>query len=516
MEEGRFGPSLLVPHPHSPFPGIGGLLVKSLDHQFDPERRLDRTDQTSEQEDFPVVETPAECRAVVFLQYFPIAQDAVGEDVGRFGVPSLAAPHFAPQPGEKGPVGQVENLVAVSEAFEQPDDLQPRADQGLRFDAAVEQAPRHEPVVVGRVAERDDVGDVGTILDREDLVLGVVERFVEAQLEAFDRRPGEHLVPGPAETAVAQQVRNDRHAVVVPGHDPAVAHGIDTGAGRFAASGALLEEIREGDAVLADSALGELLQVLGNDPVVGVHEHHEFAPGLVEPQVPCCTDSAVGAVEDPDAPVLCRVAVADRLAVVRAAVVDEQQFEVRHGLSQNALDAGRQVLFRVEDRDDDRNKHGVAGVVSVFGWQRVGSRLREMAVEPFFASGAMRAEALQIALLIDLAVVACGFAVVEVEGDSLEFDPPLPDPAVTQPEPEFGILESPPFESFVEAVDPDQVIAPDAHVAASGVVLGGQRTVQACGKGVAHGIAPAGDPLAPGRQCTAGVVAVEELLGPGG
>lgn len=113
---------------------------------------------------------------------------------------------------------------------------------------------------------------------------------------AFDRGAREHFVAGPAEAVSAQQLRQYGHAGFPAARDPAIRYRINPGVsvGIPAACGTLFEQVREGDSVLSDIAVGELPEVIRSDPVVGVHEDHESPRALNQSRGFGCADTAVG------------------------------------------------------------------------------------------------------------------------------------------------------------------------------------------------------------------------------
>ena len=153
----------------------------------------------------------------------------------------------------------------------------------------------------------------------------------------------------------AQQLRQYGHAGFPAARDPAIRYRINPGVsvGIPAACGTLFEQVREGDSVLSDIAVGELPEVIRSDPVVGVHEDHEFAPCVVQSEISGCADTAVGDVEYADAFVLFSVTVADCSRTVGRSVVDEQQLEVGHALRENAPDTFIEVLRCIIDGGDN-------------------------------------------------------------------------------------------------------------------------------------------------------------------
>ena len=90
-----------------------------------------------------------------------------------------------------------------------------------------------------------------------------------------------------------------------------------------------------------------------SDPVVGVHEDHEFAPCVVQSEISGRADAAVGDMEYADAFVLFSVTVADCARTVGRSVVDEQQLEIGHALQENASDAFIEVFLCIVDGGDD-------------------------------------------------------------------------------------------------------------------------------------------------------------------
>jgi len=196
---------------------------------------------------------------------------------------------------------------------------------------------------------------MGAVLGREYLVFGVSDAAVETQAMAFDRGAREHFVAGPAEAVSAQQLRQYGHAGFPAARDPAIRYRINPGVsvGIPAACGTLFEQVREGDSVLSDIAVGELPEVIRSDPVVGVHEDHEFAPCVVQSEISGCADTAVGDVEYADAFVLFSVTVADCSRTVGRSVVDEQQLEIGHALRENAPDTFIEVLRCIIDGGDN-------------------------------------------------------------------------------------------------------------------------------------------------------------------
>ena len=224
----------------------------------------------------------------------------------------------------------------------------------------MEQAARHEPVAVGGVAVAHQVGDVAAVAGREYLVFGVAEALVEAQSQPFDRRPRKQLVPGPSETANPQQLGHDLHAGRMPllRRDAPVGHGVLPYAFTAAVRRPFLDEVREDDAVLADAAVAELLQVVRGEGVVRIDEDHKLAACPVEPRVAGPADAPVRTVEDAHPRVARRMAVADLARAVGAPVVYEQQLEVAHRLAEDAFDARVEVFFDLVDRDYDGYQHG--------------------------------------------------------------------------------------------------------------------------------------------------------------
>ena len=105
----------------------------------------------------------------------------------------------------------------------------------------------------------------------------------------------------------------------------------------------------------------ELAEHGGVGPIVGVGMDGVEAGGVLNTVLACRGNTAVVFVKDFYTGVLTGVEVADGAAVVGAAVVDEDEFEVCIGLSQEAVDATVQVALGFVDGDDDADAGGAHG-----------------------------------------------------------------------------------------------------------------------------------------------------------
>ena len=90
--------------------------------------------------------------------------------------------------------------------------------------------------------------------------------------------------------------------------------------------------------------------------VVGVDEHQVLAAGRLRPSVAGRAQARVGLPDDLDPPIPADVRLHDVDAPVRRSVVDQDDLELRVGLRDEAVEAGRQIALHTVDRDDQADQ----------------------------------------------------------------------------------------------------------------------------------------------------------------
>ena len=103
----------------------------------------------------------------------------------------------------------------------------------------------------------------------------------------------------------------------------------------------------------------QFFQILNVYPIITVHKADPLAVAVrkrpVDTRVPGSRQTTIFLMNDMHTAVLCSVFIADHAAVVRAAVVHEDQLEVRKRLRENAVHAAAKVGFNLVDGDNNRD-----------------------------------------------------------------------------------------------------------------------------------------------------------------
>ena len=116
------------------------------------------------------------------------------------------------------------------------------------------------------------------------------------------------------------------------------------------------DPVKVGDDHVARSAFHCAYQRTGGircDPVIAVQELKIGALGPVQRQVPARGDAGILFVKDLNAAVLGCICITDGAGIVRASVIDQQQFKIAVFLIQNTVYTAADGALCVIDRDDD-------------------------------------------------------------------------------------------------------------------------------------------------------------------
>lgn len=217
-------------------------------------------------------------------------------------------------------------------------------------------------VVVAVVGNGSDGGDVLAVLQVEELVFVAVEGLAEGEVVRLHDAAPEELVPGnPHEVLLVEVDEGFVHAriVVCVGRDERGVSVVFDGGPNQVEVGVRREvRLERGKQVVLH-------------PVVAVGEVNPFALGTADTGIAGGADATVGLVDDLDAGMLARVAVADFPGAVPASVVDQNQFEIAEVLPEDAVEASAELRGHVVDGHHDGNErvggsHLLRRVVSLF------------------------------------------------------------------------------------------------------------------------------------------------------
>ena len=213
-------------------------------------------------------------------------------------------------------------------------------------------------VVVDRRAQHRHRAHVQHVFEVEDEILAPVEGLVHAHAMVADDACAIQLVPDDAVIEVGWVLHHEV-GVFLPAEAGRVPADLP-----FARHVVAHHAVEVGDhhvGVVFERGSHEQFRGVLGDPIVGVEELDVCAFCLAEGEVAGGGDAGVGFVDDGHALVGGGVGVEDCGRAVGAAVVDEQQFEIREFLPQYGIDAAAYAFLGIVDRHDDadgRLMHG--------------------------------------------------------------------------------------------------------------------------------------------------------------